>query len=208
MSGSYKNRTVCRQTRAVGRTFSREGFSPGAGLKARGDGMRSFLRSVAFQIEQHKPDKVFVVTDDLPFVEALLPSAGKLPVLVATSNERVARWLDEKGVPAERIGEPPREGFHILEHTSSLLSKAFASGLLEAGEDVLAVIHTNLSATFLFNTDEVGLVNLRKEVADVIPPELLEVVMGLAFEVAHEGREGSHVGALFVLGDTEKALHH
>lgn len=170
--------------------------------------MRAFVRSVGFQVQQEKPDKIFVITDDLPFVEALLEEAAKVPVLVATSSDRVQRALDRRGVPAEKVAKPADGGFQVLEQAGSLLSKAFAAGLLDAGERVLAVIYTTLHATLLFNVDDLGLVSLRREVEDSIPPELLEVVMQIAFEVAREGREGSHVGALFVLGDADRVMEH
>lgn len=171
-------------------------------------GMRGFVRSVGFQVQQVKPDKLYVVTDDLAFLESLLAEVAALPALVATSSERVVRALDERNIPTERIPHPPDGGFHVLEQAASLISKAFASGLLDAGEKVLAIVYTRIHATFLFNVDEVGLVNLRREVAAVVPPELFEVVMQIAFEVAHEGREGSHVGALFVLGDADRVMEH
>jgi DNA integrity scanning protein DisA with diadenylate cyclase activity len=170
--------------------------------------MRSFLRAVTYQLREARPDKVFLMTDDLAFAEELLAQAHGVPVLVAASQERVARALEARGVPCERAPPPSDQGFHALEQATSVLSKAFASGLIDAGEVVLAVVYGNLQATFTFNVDEVGLVNLRREVADAVSPELLEVVMQIAFEVAHEGREGSHIGALFVIGDTEAVMRH
>lgn len=170
--------------------------------------MRAFVRTVAFQVHQSKPDKLFVVTDDAHFLESLLGEVGNIPVLVATSSDRVVRMLDDRSIPSERIPHPPDAGFHVLEQAASLISKAFASGLLDSGEKVLAVVFARIHATFLFEVDEVGLVSLRREVADVVPPELFEIVMQIAFEVAHEGREGSHVGALFVLGDTDSVMEH
>lgn len=171
-----------------------------------GNGMRPFVRTVAYQVAQARPDKVYVVTNDLVFLEALLPELGRTPVLVASSSERVLRALDARNVPTDLIADPPRAGFHVLDQTASLLSKAFAAGLLDSGDDVLAVIYTDLRGTFFFNVDEVGLANLRKQVGDAVPVELLEVIMQLAFEIAREGREGSHVGALFVLGDSERVM--
>lgn len=170
--------------------------------------MRSFLRSIAFQLREVRPDKLFLMTDDLKFARALLREAGDVPVLVAASQDRVARALEADGVPCERAPPPSEQGFHALQQATSVLSKCFASGLIDAGEVVLAVVYTNLKATFTFNVDDVGLVNLRREVAGTVSPELLEVVMQIAFEVAHEGREGSHVGALFVIGDTEAVMQH
>jgi DNA integrity scanning protein DisA with diadenylate cyclase activity len=170
--------------------------------------MRSFLRTVTFQVEQARPDKLFLMTDDIDFARALIEKVGGLPVLVASSQERVARALEAAGVPCERAPPPAGQGFHALEQATSVLSSAFASGRIDPGEVVLAVVYSNLRATFTFNVDDVGLVDLRREVAGAVSPELLEVVMQIAFEVAHEGREGSHVGALFVIGDTENVLKH
>jgi len=170
--------------------------------------MRNFLRSVGFHVKEARPDKVFVMSDDLAFVEALLPLVGGRPLLAATSQEKVARLLEERGVPTERMPAPPAHGFQALEQATSVLAKASASGHLDGGERVLAVVYTNLHATFTFNVDDMGLGSLRREVGDVLSAELLEVVMQIAFEVAHEGREGSHIGALFVIGDTDRVMRH
>jgi diadenylate cyclase len=177
-------------------------------LGRRGGGVRSFVRSVAFQVEEGEPDKVFVFSDDLGFVEELLGEVGPVPVLVATSSERVERAMERRGVPTERSTKPAEGGFEVLEQAGSLVSRALASGLIDGGERVLCAVYTGLHATFLFNVDEIGLVNLRKEVGAAVPQELLEVVMQMAFEVAREGREGSHVGALFVLGDSAAVMAH
>ena len=173
-----------------------------------GWGTRAFVRTVGFHVLQAKPDKLFVLTDDLAFLEAVLDEVGEVPLLVATSSERVERAMASRGVPCERILKPAASGFQVLEQAASLLAKAFASGLFDPHEKVLAVVATALHATFLFNVDDMGLVNLSREVEGAIPPELLEVVLDIAFEVAREGREGSHVGALFVLGDSERVMEH
>jgi len=138
----------------------------------RGGPARSFVRSVGFQVGQAKPDKVFILTDDLPFVEALLEEVGPVPLMVATSSERVERAMSRRGVPTERLSKPAAGGFQVLEQASSLLAKAFASGLLDPHERVLAVVFSALHATFLFNVDDMGLVNLRREVEGAVPPEL------------------------------------
>ncbi len=174
----------------------------------RGGTARPFVRSVAFQVTQIKPDKLFVFSDDLGFIEALLPEVGGVPVLVATSSERVERALERRGVPCERVGKPADGGFQVLEQAGSLISKAFAKGLFDEGERVLTVIFAGLHATFVFNVDDLALAGLRREVQDAVPPELLEVVLQISFELAREGREGSHVGALFVLGDSEAVMAH
>ena len=168
--------------------------------------MRSFLRSVVFQLGEAKPDKVFVFTDEADFALAVVGEAGRTPVLVATSSERVERAMEKRGVPAQRVATPAGAGVQALEQVSSLLSKALAAGLLDGGEHVLAVVYGGVRATFMFNVDDLALAALRKEVAGVVAPELLEVVLQIAFEVAREGREGAHLGALFVLGDTDAAM--
>jgi diadenylate cyclase len=93
-----------------------------------------------------------------------------------------------------------------LEQVNAILSRALAAGLLGGGEKVLAVVYGSVQAVFMFNVDDLALSSLRKDVAGVVAPELLEAVLQIAFEVAREGREGAHLGALFVLGDTDAAM--
>jgi len=164
------------------------------------------VRSVAFQLGEAKPDKVLVFTDDADFAGAVAGHAGRTPVLVATSSERVERAVEKRGIPVMRVTTPAGAGVQALEQSNALLTKALVAGLLDAGERVLAVVYGPVHATFMFNVDDLALASLRKEVAGVVAPELLEVVLQIAFEVAREGREGSHVGALFVLGDTDAAM--
>ena len=164
------------------------------------------MRSVAFQLDQSKPDKLFAFTDDVEFAQAMAAEAGTTPLLVATSTERVERAMEKQGVPSQRVATPAGGGVQVLEQVNAILSKALAAGLLGGGERVLAVVYGSVHAQFMFNVDDLALASLRKEVAGVVAPELLEVVLQIAFEVAREGREGAHLGALFVLGDTEAAM--
>lgn len=168
--------------------------------------MKGFVRSVTFQVDQSKPDKLFVLTDDVEFAQAMAGEAGATPLMVATSAERVERAMEKRGVPCQRVSAAAGGGVQILEQTNAVLSKALAAGLLDVGERVLAVVYGSVHAIFMFNVDDLALAALRKEVMGVVAPELLEVVLQIAFEVAREGREGAHLGALFVLGDTDAAM--
>ena len=175
-------------------------------MTERGWGTQSFVRSVAFQLDEAKPDKVLVFTDDTEFAAAISGQAGRTPVLIATSSERVERAVEKRGIPSMRVATPAGAGVQALEQAGALLTKALVAGLLDAGERVLAVVYGSVHAIFMFSVDDLALAGLRKEVEGVVAPELLEVVLQIAFEVAREGREGSHVGALFVLGDTDAAM--
>jgi diadenylate cyclase len=41
-----------------------------------------------------------------------------------------------------------------------------------------------------------------------VPIDVLKLVVDLAIEIGHEGREGKSVGTLFIVGDTKKVLAH
>jgi DNA integrity scanning protein DisA with diadenylate cyclase activity len=172
--------------------------------------VKSFLRSVEFHARAGAPDKVLVLTDDVEFAEALAAAGGAAPVMVATSSERVERAMEAREVPTQRVSAAAGAGgVQVLDQASAVMAKAMAAGLLGTGERVMAVVYggpRGVHAVFMFNVDDLAIAALRKEVEGVVAPELLEVVLQIAFEVAREGREGAHLGALFVLGDTDAAM--
>ncbi|MEW6439934.1 MAG: diadenylate cyclase [bacterium] len=64
------------------------------------------------------------------------------------------------------------------------------------------------SMTSIQLREKAGYISLQKlaKLADSIPVPVLQSVLTVAMEVAREGREGSSVGALFVVGDSQKVL--
>ncbi|MCP1663211.1 MAG: hypothetical protein D5R99_04325 [Methanocalculus sp. MSAO_Arc1] len=45
-----------------------------------------------------------------------------------------------------------------------------------------------------------------KSYSDIVPPEVLHSVLALALELAHEGREGRHIGTAFIIGEGSSLL--
>ena len=58
--------------------------------------------------------------------------------------------------------------------------------------------------------DRLGRLTVRdlRQLETSVPLETLQLVVNLALEIGHEGREGKPVGTLFVVGDTRKVITH
>ncbi len=64
------------------------------------------------------------------------------------------------------------------------------------------------SLSILQLKEETEFVSLQKlaRLSETVPGAVLSAVVGVAMEIAREGREGNPVGSLFVLGDSQKVL--
>jgi len=140
---------------------------------------------------------------DNDFLEAF-KNKGK--VIVVTSNKsrfdaddkRVTAWIQAPSFPASRIGQV-KIGV-LLALSRNLIDNSdkvvCVSGNSKAGVfDTIVALDVTSEYEFFFTNSPALLP------ADIMP-EVLERVLGLAGEIAVEGREGKPLGTIFVLGDT------
>ena len=103
----------------------------------------------------------------------------------------------------------------VQELMETALLECVANDILEAGSQVVAVysgfhsdIHDSIS---LIRLDEhLGRLTAKdlRKLETRVPLETLKSVVDLAVEIGFEGREGKHVGTLFVVGDARNVLEH
>jgi diadenylate cyclase len=140
---------------------------------------------------------------DNDFLETL-KNRGK--VIVVTSNKsrfdpddkRIAACIQAPSFPASRIGQV-KIGV-LLALSRNLIDNndkvVCISGNSKAGTfDTIVALDVSSEYEFFFANSPALLP------ADIMP-EVLERVLGLAGEIAVEGREGKPLGTIFVLGDT------
>jgi DNA integrity scanning protein DisA with diadenylate cyclase activity/mannitol/fructose-specific phosphotransferase system IIA component (Ntr-type) len=140
---------------------------------------------------------------DNDFLE-ILKNRGK--IIVVTSNKsrfdpddkRIAACIQAPSFPASRIGQVK---------IGTLL--ALSRNLIDNNDKVVCISGNSKAGTFdtivaldVSSEYEFFFANSPALLPPDIMPEVLERVLGLAGEIAVEGREGKPLGTLFVLGDT------
>ncbi len=176
---------------------------PARGGKKAGSSVLSAAVDLAKDI---KATALMVFADtvrDNDFLEAL-KSKGK--VIVVTSNKsrfdpddkRYAACIQAPSFPASRIGQVK---------IGVLL--ALSRNLIENNDKVVCISGNSKAGTFdtivaldVSSEYEFFFANSPALLPPDIMPEVLERVLGLAGEIAVEGREGKPLGTIFVLGDT------
>jgi DNA integrity scanning protein DisA with diadenylate cyclase activity len=140
----------------------------------------------------------------LPLNEEIQPKAYYLTKTPAEEEEQQARgtkFIRVPNVPLTRMGQLKVAVFLalsrcIVKHGDLIvcLSGMPASGTLDT------ILVTEVGREFeMFSPDEE---------TDALPqdirPEVVERIVNIASELGHEGREGKPVGAMFVVGDSER----
>ena len=166
-----------------------------------------FLRSALTLARDIKANAIMVFADSVRDNEFLNDFKGrKLKVIAVTSNKsrfevkekRLAGCVQVPAFSTTRTGQI-KIGI-LLSLSRGLLSKedtvVCISGNTNAGFfDTLMVLDIKTEYEFFFTASQSIL-------PPDVKPEVLERVLGLAAEIAVEGREGKPIGTIFVLGDT------
>jgi DNA integrity scanning protein DisA with diadenylate cyclase activity len=155
-------------------------------------------------------DAILVLPEGSADWEEVRRRTGDLRVLVASPSERVIKAVREAGLIALDV-EPSEAG--IADRISLALIEAVAHDQLRAG----ALVVVAYSAFEADTLDSLSLIQLGehlerltahdlKALETSVPFETLKAVVDVAIEIGREGREGTPVGALFVVGDAREVL--
>jgi hypothetical protein len=147
-----------------------------------------------------------------------------------TGDDKLSRLVQEVDFPTILVtrsrteAPPPGFGSHVwvrvpdvdmnrAGQVKTALLVCLARGVLHKGDRVICLSGVDrsraLDTLFVFNLgSESDLFSLfdPKSFGGDLAPEVFERVLTLATQLAAEGREGRPVGALFVLGDSERVL--
>lgn len=170
--------------------------------------MYTFVSACKLMITGDKPTVVYILTNDHDFVKEMLPVLQGTPLIVGTSRPQLMDFLKERNILHNRVALPDDMGLEVLDLGRELVERAFLEGFISIKDRVLCVVRAGVNSTFMYDFREVGLTHLKAEVGKRVPVELMELVIQLAFQIAREGREGTHVGALLVVGDTQEVMEH
>lgn len=170
--------------------------------------MYTFTSACKLLITGERPTVVYMLTNDLEFMTEMMPVLQGTPLIVGTSNQQMIDLLKDRNILHNRLSIPPYLGLRVMDLAKELVERAFLEGFISVNDRLMCIIRSGIDSTFIYDFKDIGLAHLKADVGKRVPVELMELVIQLAFQIAREGREGTPVGALLVLGDTEAVLRH
>jgi len=154
-----------------------------------------------------KASAMMVFADAVRDNEFLEQFRAKMKLIIVTSNKtrfdmirdkRIVGLIQAPSIPASRTGQI-KIGI-LLALSRNLITRedklVCISGNSKSGVfDTIVSMDIALEYEFFFST-------AKNILPPDVKPEVLERILGLAGEIAVEGREGKAIGTIFVLGDT------
>jgi len=170
----------------------------------------SFMKHTVEIARECRATAVFVYVDALRETAFRLPEDPALRFFYVTKtagDDEIQKQLGGQiirvpNVPLTRLGQIKIAVLlalsqKLVNHGDKIL---FLSGMAESGSlDMLVVVEIGTEFEMFFASGN-------DEIAPNIQPEVIARVIDLAAELGKEGREGKPVGALFIIGDTERVL--
>ena len=150
---------------------------------------------------------VLLLTDRADVAEDAVKRLA-VPVLLATADRDLAADLGERVRLVPLTGDTS-SGLGLLPALKEVFLGAYLSGAIGPKARILALATNRGALDVLAVFDaarDLELGHLRDEVGGRVPMPVVDRVLRLASELAHEGREGKPVGTLFVLGDAENVM--
>lgn len=154
------------------------------------------------------PTAVYVITDNGTLANRIVDNTTQ-PVIISTASS--APWVSD--IESNRV-TVRRNGYALPEinmsnYVESMISSACMEGLINSNDKAICVAENGkLGTIMIFEGKNMPAVKLRDEINNGVKMNLVDNVMKIAFEIAREGREGSHAGALFVIGDTNNVMEN
>ncbi len=136
--------------------------------------------------------------------------AGEMTLVVAADESEHLRGAVDHGLDVVLVDTMDAP---VNERLSQALLESIAEEILSAGAAVIAIYsafdpNKVDSVSYIELNEHLGRLTSRdlRQLGDSVPLETLKAVVDLAVEIGREGREGKHVGTLFVIGDSRRVL--
>ncbi len=163
-------------------------------------------------VESSDADSLLLLLDEPLDWPALAEAASGVKVVVASDTRDAIEGAAAAGIPSVVL-EMGNEA--EVEKLTQALLLAVANEVLLPGAAVVAIysaFETGRmdSLSYIHLEEHLGRLTARdlKRLVTNVPLEVLKSVVDLAIEIGREGREGTPVGTLFVVGDTRRVLTH
>jgi len=157
--------------------------------------------------EKLKIKKIIVVCETLALWKAILPYYPKHQFIIALSGKKLSESITVETFLCDFTGVARSDRLDYI------LRSVVESEKVKKGERVLCMY--SLGGRKVIDTLRVVRIEEHygpisphdlKRIGKNIPVDLLFLIVNLAMEIGQEGREGTSVGTIFVVGDSEKVL--
>lgn len=169
--------------------------------------MDDFVESCIDSYKRLKPSLIYLITDSEDLFKTLRNGIGKVSLILLTSNRELERKLREDPITVRREKFLPRDVLILSSLRHYLLRDCFTKAVSDE-DRIMCIIYTNVKGVFTFDVKDIEFVKLKEQVEDHIDLDLLEHTIDVALEIAAEGREGNHMGALFIVGDHDNVMKY
>jgi diadenylate cyclase len=167
--------------------------------------MDIFIEHCLDALRRFEPTLVYIITDSEDTFHGLQESLKDRAVILLTSNRDLERKLKELPITIQREMNLPKD-ILLLSSLRHYLMRDCLTRTAGKKDRVLCVLDSNIRGVFTFDVEDIEFVKMMEQLEDYIDLELLEHVIDIALEIASEGKEGKHVGALFIIGDSETVM--
>jgi len=157
--------------------------------------------------EKLKIKKILVICESLAVWKAISPFYANHQFITAVASKRLAEKIAVETFLCDFSGVARNDRLNYV------IRSAIETGRIKKGERIICLY--SRTGTKLIDTIRIvrieemyGPVSPRdlKNIGKKVPVELLFMVVNLAVEIGQEGREGSPIGTIFVVGDSERVL--
>lgn len=173
------------------------------------------LLQAAFRIaKSSKAKAVFLFLDPLGELPDQDPPKGCSLLFVTRKSKDELEGLFPDGIPASRpLITLPRIDMTRIGLVKMAVVLGISEKLIEFGDKIVFVaghpeLNTLDAILFLDTAKETEILTTQglSDIAEYANPEVFQVTLAIALELASRGREGKPVGTIFVIGDEEKVL--
>ncbi|MBW3596301.1 MAG: diadenylate cyclase [Planctomycetes bacterium] len=172
---------------------------------------RALVENLKAVVESSGAAAIFVYADALAGEQLPLPAELREKVIYIAKTQAEQRELEERGARFLRV---PNVALSRMGQVKIAVFLALSRKLVRRGD--IAACLTGLPASGALDTLIITEVGAETEMFASQPgeeslpkgllPEVVERVIGIAAALGSEGREGKPVGALFVIGDSQRVV--
>jgi DNA integrity scanning protein DisA with diadenylate cyclase activity len=146
-----------------------------------------------------------MITDSEDTYRGLEDAIKGRAITLLTSNRDLERKLKDENITVQREINIPKD-ILLLSALRHYLMRDCLTRTSGGKDRVLCVLDSNIRGVFTFDVEDIEFVKMMEQLEEFIDLELLEHIIDIALEIASEGKEGRHVGALFIIGDAENVM--
>lgn len=165
---------------------------------------------LAAAIKAHQATFLQIVGESYDLIRPLVEQST-VPTIVSTWRKETVQELNawKPDLAVQELGHEVTTGINALLQVREVLLAAYVEGHFSSNDRVLVVGRLGDAFEIVVFIDmrfDESVSRLKKELEFRADVRVIEAVLQIASEIAREGRERGHVGALFVIGDSDRVM--